>query len=230
MSPLLIRLLIACALQSETSPKFEVATVKPVAPGGGANRAISTPKGRFVGFGTLANLVEYAWSLQSYQVTGGPNWVSSELFEVTGKYEASEDLRKVRPMLQTLLKERFQLEVRQESKQFPVYFLVQGKKGARMLPADPSSIGNITLGPNLFRGHVGLLQLAHALAGPLHRPVLDHTELKGAYAIDLYWADEKSDGPSVFNAVQEQLGLKLEPGRAPIDLLVITRATHPTPN
>ncbi len=223
--------LLSAAALAQPALQFEVATIKPVAPGGAVLGGISTPKGKFNAIGTLKALVEYAWSLPFYQVSGGPKWASSELFEITAKQEGHAGNPQVRAMLQELLKQRFQLELREEPRPFKVFFLRQGKRGSKMPPANPDALGQISASNTFFRGHTGVKSLVAALSNQLQSPVLDQTGLTANYAIDLNWAPAGTpDGPSLFSAVEEQLGLRLESGKAPMTVLIITRAEHPSAN
>jgi uncharacterized protein (TIGR03435 family) len=155
-------------------------------------------------------------------------------------------------MLRDLLAERFHTTVHREIKTAPVYALVVGKNGPRLKDAD------LTLGPSLairvygdayeyeMIGRLSLALLASNLSARLGRPVLDLTELKGTYNIDIKWARDDMGGaaaagdapptgstpfPSIFSALQESLGLKLESRTAPIEYIVVDKAEKdPTEN
>jgi uncharacterized protein (TIGR03435 family) len=142
-------------------------------------------------------------------------------------------------MLQQLLADRFALRLHRETKEITIYSLIVGKNGPKLKEGGSA-------GPYLSRPSPGRLagqrasmsSLASALAGNLGRPVIDNTGLKGGYDFSLEWtADAAPDavpadtsGPSLFTALQDQLGLRLESKKAPIEVLIIDRAEKPSPN
>jgi uncharacterized protein (TIGR03435 family) len=200
---------------------------------------------------------------------GGAGWTRSERFTISAKAETSvgQDAMKG-PMLRALLEDRFQLKVRRESRDVPVYALTVARGGAKLRPheegscvgLDPSMKGpptkpfcgttnSIRKGGSVtiqFRA-ISFRDFARNLGvngGPqlLDRPVVDKTGITGTYDIDLHFAPDYSNpgfqkdvvsdpsGPSIFTAVQEQLGLKLEPAKGPVEYLVIERVERPTEN
>ena len=248
-------------------PSFEVASVRITQSGEPQSVPPFQPGGRVTLTNrTLRYLVQFAYSsidsqLQDFQIVGGPDWADRDRFDVLAKMEgspppepATADLARV--MLRTLLAERFQLMVRHESRDMPVYALMIVRTDGRLGPGlrrrpepncdwfvpgrgmpDPNSAtplcgylrgGQATL---TYRG-VTLARLASSLK--LDRLVLDRTGLTGLVDIDLAWALESAaavdNAPSIFTAVQEQLGLKLEATRGNVDVLVIQSAQRPTPD
>jgi uncharacterized protein (TIGR03435 family) len=166
-----------------------------------------------------------------------------------------DELRVVRQqMLQALLVNRFKLTFHRESKELPVFFLVVGKNGPKVRESKPSESSTseikgrdgqpLSKGANQMRmelGAGGTIQLTApgtpikallgALSGQLGRPVIDRTGLTGNYDISLEWAPEQdSNGPSLQTAVQDQLGLKLESGKGPIEIIVIDHLERPSKN
>jgi uncharacterized protein (TIGR03435 family) len=159
-----------------------------------------------------------------------------------------------REMLQKLLIERFQMKVHTETRTLPVYELVVEKGGLKVKPstaiAAPSpeeerahpekyKKGYMTMGPGMYEGTgVEMRSLASQLANALGKPVNDATGLSGVYDITLHYRKEETvagdgdtaDAPSVFSAVQEQLGLKLVPGKGPVKTLVVDSAQKPEAN
>jgi uncharacterized protein (TIGR03435 family) len=138
-------------------------------------------------------------------------------------------------MMQTLLAERFKLALHRETRVLPVYALVVAKNGPKLQEANPDGRAGLTSeggrsGVRVTSQKAAMAGLAHRLSLDVGRPVLDRTEIKGFFRITLEWARE-GDGPSVFAAIQEQLGLKLEATKAPIEILVIDHAQKvPTEN
>jgi uncharacterized protein (TIGR03435 family) len=134
-------------------------------------------------------------------------------------------------MLRTLLAERFKLAVHTETRDGAEYSLVAAKGGPRMKQADDSAPQASGWGPTMLRGTMSTARIADMLSTILGHPVLDHSGLSGLYNVDLKWArDDQMDGPSVFTAIQEQLGLKLETIRGPTQVLVIDHIEHPSQN
>ncbi len=265
---------------TEKAPAFEVASVKP-------NKSLSAlmgppfqPGGRFTMTNrTLKALILFAYSgsipLQDDQISGGPNWIDSDRFDVVAKMEGDLPLplgtatvQRVRLMLRTLLADRFRLTLHMETRDLPVYALTMASSDGRLgpqlrrsdidctkLPPPPSGPLNpdaplplcnfLSAGSGLlnFRGvPIGVLS---RLAANVGRLVIDRTGLTGNFDLDLTWTPDQltpgpalpaalarsaPDSPSIFTAVQEQLGLRLESTRAPVDVLVIDRAEQPTPD
>ena len=156
-------------------------------------------------------------------------------------------------MLQPLLADRFKLKVHHEIKILPVYDLILAKGGPKLKESAPdggpgeaekdsaaaSSRARVTFGPGIFQGQaISMQSVANQLSYVVHSTVVDRTGLRGTYDLDLKWRPEDaapSGGdaadeslPSIFTAVQEQLGLKLQPTRGPVDTLVIDHAELPS--
>jgi uncharacterized protein (TIGR03435 family) len=265
-----------CGLLHAQDPAFEVASIKP----NKTNEPQSVPQmqpGRVTLVNrTLRYLVQFAYStiesqLYEFQVVGGPDWTDVDRFDVLAKMEGSlppgpAAANLGRRMMRPLLADRFQLKVRAESRDMPIYALVMARQdgqfgpGLRRRPesdcADgafprgpgpPDPNGNVPLcgffrasasagqGTLTYRG-VSIAQLARPGALIRDRIVVDRTGLIGIFDIDLKWAMEgdpnasSTDGPSVFTAVQEQLGLKLAPARGPVPVVVIEHAAKPAPD
>jgi len=161
----------------------------------------------------------------------------------------------MRERVRALLAERFQLTVHSESKDAPVYALVVAKGGSKLQAVEESADGPVGLqgGRGQLNGMAAPMpMLANFLSGQLGRPVLDKTELKGKYDFKLEWAPDPSqggekpgqlppgveapptssdpDGPSIFTALQEQLGLRLESQKGPVATIVIDRVEKPSAN
>ena len=204
----------------------------------------------------LEQLICSAWDLKPYQVSGLSGWMKSSKFDLTAKVSGDDvaaykklSTSRRREMLQKLLTERFQLKVHMETKTLPVYDLVVDKSGSKLKAttaieapsaeeqkANPDKYkkGSMTMGDGTYEGTGVLVRsLASQLANVLGKPVHDATGLTGLYDITLHFrpeeagSDDKSDAPSVFSAVQDQLGLKLLPGKGPVQTLVVDAAQKP---
>jgi uncharacterized protein (TIGR03435 family) len=239
---------LGCAIAQSTSalPAFDVASLKPSPPiPTGPNRSMfvgmRSDPGR-VTFSNvpMKNLIRTAYGFDTdSRIDGGPGWLDSEMYDLVGTFPADTPNDRMPQMLQTLLTERCKLAVHRETRDQAAYAFVVSKDGSRLKSHDPNNFGNGNRGG---RGHlelhnITLSQLGNFLYNELWRFVVDATGLSGTYDITLDWVpadtpinDPKANGPSLFTAVQEQLGLKLEPQRSPIEYLVVDRIEKPAGN
>lgn len=244
----------AFAQAAAGAPAFEVASVKPASPQD-REIAISTyPGGRItVSLYTLQMLIEEAFDVQSFQVSGGPRWINDDRYDIVAKPPASSKSSKANPpypkappndeqrqMLQTLLSDRFQLKFHRETKEGPVYLLVKGNKELKLqdaknkddYPWAGSIAGGGIAGDGLAGINISMPLLATRLSWYLRRPVLDRTGLTGSYDFKFEYA---SDDPraeriaSIFASVQG-IGLKLEAAKGPVETVVIDYAEKPSAN
>ena len=198
--------------------------------------------------GNLLTFIEEAYGLKEYQIKG-PEWLKSERFDIVAT--ASHVTRnQLGLMLQTLLKERFKLEVHRESKVLPVYALVPGKNGPKIQAVKAEGDSGVWNGVGkLTAKKLSMANFAESLSGQMDRPVVDMTGLEGVFDFTLEYTNQNiqplfngdggegtaapdfGSGPSIFTALQEQLGLKLESRKAPVEVLVIDHAEKvPTEN
>jgi uncharacterized protein (TIGR03435 family) len=232
--------------------EFDVVSVKPNRSGATAMNIVSPPMSDGV---TITNMpvetiLQWAYGISlSDEMAGVPEWARKERYDVTAKVSAADvaAFRRVTdpvqraPMLQKILVDRFGLKFHSEMKELPVYALVVGKDGVRMTEIQPAmgangmkEGGGRQMGPGMIRSMGQPMKpLVDALTRELRRMVIDRTGLAGYYNFTLRWAPEDGaatdDGsaPSIFTAVQEQLGLKLEPARAQVRVLVVDRLERP---
>jgi uncharacterized protein (TIGR03435 family) len=164
---------------------------------------------------------------------GGPPWLDSDKYDVSARIPPGTPKDRVPAMLQTLLAQRFQLALHRETKDQRAYFLVVGKNGPRLKPAREEG-GQNQIIPGGIMGHAMTMGvLAGSVARVVGYQVVDKTGLPGAFDLDLRFTPEnsKEPGPDLLTCIQEQLGLKLEPGRAPAEMLMIDHAERiPTGN
>jgi len=238
--------------QPAAAPEFDVASVKPQPFAGQGSVGIfvrgDTLDAEHV---SLFSLVTFAYNLRDVQLSGGPTWVKSgvsaysELYQVIAKTtgDPPPSMEIFRWMLQNLLAERFQLRVHHAQKDLPIYNLVVGKGGPKLKesPADAKfnfvASGAGRLGVKIVAVHMTMQELIdHQLAGYTDRPIFDKTGLTAAYDFTLQFAVENypvgqepgpNDPPALITAVHD-LGLKLEPGTAPFDTVVIDHAERPS--
>jgi uncharacterized protein (TIGR03435 family) len=240
-----------------SAPVFEVATIKPVEHDAKSGRFIVMQgTNRFVERDyTLKLLIAAAYDLNPKAISGGPDWMDSDHYDILaltpGDKRPSHDEQMA--MLRMLLTDRFQLTFHRESKEFSIYELQIVKGGvkpglreSKAAPGDPPQLISTVYPQKLvlparnatMTDFVSLLQRA-----VLDRPVVDKTGLTGRYDFDLEWAPDETqfggdvpvaptDAPSppFFTAIQQELGLKLEATRGPIDALVVDRAERPSAN
>jgi uncharacterized protein (TIGR03435 family) len=227
-------------------PAFEVASVKPDKSETGVDRVEASNGSLIIVNVSLKRLIGMAYGVAEGRdyLFSGPDWMDSERFDISAKFPPETANPDVLLMLRRLLDERFALKLHRESKEFAVYALVVAKGGSKLRPAARQ-------GPYEFRvqgGHaagnsLSMPQFADRLSRPafqLGRQVVDFTGLTGTFDLTLDWRLQQSQSenqtddlalPSIFSALSEQLGLKLESRRVPLDVLVVDHAVKvPTPN
>lgn len=233
-------------------PSFEVASVRLAKP----DCSFTTyggPPGRYTAVcTTLWGLIYNAYKVRSFQdyPPGLPAWADKDRFDIEAK--ANDDnvatIQKLsgkeleqfnREMLQSLLADRFKLRVHYESTLQPVYELVLAKGGTKLkpLPADRKpGWGKFDRGELILHGR-SIADFAHflSMSQSAGRTVVDKTGLTGKYDFDLKWTPDDQQGtadagPSLFTALEEQLGLKLVPAKGPVDTLVVDHAEKPSEN
>jgi uncharacterized protein (TIGR03435 family) len=190
---------------------------------------------------TVLDVIEEAYELRGDQISGGPTWVKSDHYDIAAKAEGESPITKdeLRQMLRSLLADRFQLKFHRETRETPVYELVLGKGGPKLKPPDPAGHGFVqgtATGLHMEAPNGTMAQLTTQLSVTAGRPVIDKTGLTEHYAFTLDWfpanrdPEPDSNVPSMFTAVQEQLGLKLESGKAQIEMFVIDHVEKPSEN
>jgi uncharacterized protein (TIGR03435 family) len=223
----------------QAAPEFEVASVKLAPPRTGTDRLIamdSDPAMVQYSNINLKILIAMAYGFDSERILGGPAWLDSQEYDLAAKIPAGVSKNMVPAMLQALLAERFKLVVHRESKDQRAYLLVVGEGGSKVKVAqeedrqDVEQVRGDRLPLQMMRGRItGHAIPMAALAGVLTRfagdPVIDRTGLTKKYDIDLKWTPESDSGydPGVFSAIQ-RLGLKLQPGKAAIEVLMVDHA------
>jgi len=194
----------------------------------------------------------FAYGLNPKQISGGPGWMETELYDIQARPEAqgTPSRKQLEGMIQNLVAERFKLSFHREKKELNVYAITVGKNGPKMMKntSDPNGLPGL-----MFRGagilparNANMQDLASVLqAVVLDRPVIDQTGLEGRFDFELKWTpdetqfggragnagkDDPAAPPDLYTAFQEQLGLQLKAVKAPIDVLVIDRVEKPSAN
>jgi len=213
------------------APAFEVAAIKPHnpnEPGGG----YSFQHGRLNISNTwLRILVMNAYEVKDFQISGGPSWIDSERFDVVAKAPDTADPRDLNPMLRALLEDRFKLAVHRESRESTVYTLVIAKGGIKLHRSSPDAQFSNRAGPEgMSATKMPIRLIVSQFSSAVHRIVIDKTGLEGDFDYDFRWSDKDPDSQSIFTAIEEQLGLKLESAKAPVEFLIIDHAEKPSEN
>jgi uncharacterized protein (TIGR03435 family) len=241
-----------CLAAAGQTARFEAASVKTLAPDALITVVGGGPEGSrlILSAMSLADLVSWAYDVKVTQVAGGPSWARQQRdrstldggvrrFDIAAKAEdgPSPSLADFRRMMQTLLAERFGLAVHREERETSVYGLVVDKKGVKFSESAPGAKGVLrTSGVGRITGSgATMTQLVSwfSNANGVDRPVVDETGLAGRYDFALEWSnpqDAADTRPSIFTAMVEQLGLRLEPRRVAMEYVVIDRADLPGGN
>ncbi len=227
--------------QSTPRPTIEVASVKP---SGLDDRLMYRlqPGGRYLATGlTLKMLIANAYSVPDFLISGGPSWRDSDKYNIEAKVGSPlppwpDSNKQLGLMLQSLLEDRFKLAEHREIREEPVYELVLAKGGAKLklAGADESPGFEMAIG-RIHSMAVPLEYLATNLGYLLGRQVIDKTGLAGKYSYNVTYTPDDAPlddakGPSIFTAVQEQLGLKLESTKGRVEVLVIDHVEKPSAN
>ena len=242
VAAVLVILAAAATAVAQSQPAFEVASVKKGeggGPPGDIPRNTDASPGHFAMRNVpLRMLIEWAFDLKDYQITG-PEWIKvDERYDVVAKAAGPATEDQMKPMLQALLVERFQMKIHKETKPMDVYALVPGKGAPKVKPASTDGQPGIQSGSDGVTFHqFPLSRLTFLLTRRMDRPVLDLTGLKGVYdyTLDLSGlgrpGDENPPGPSIFSAIQHDLGFKLEARKEPVQILIIDHVEKvPTAN
>ena len=232
-------LFVLVAAGAAQSPQFEVASVKPVDVsklGNAIQMNIGTVRREQVTFGnaTLTDCIRFAYDMASDVQISGPDWIKSMqfLYDVVAKGQPGSSREQLQAMMRTLLAERFKLVTHREQKQMSYFALVSAKGGAKIQQARevPDGSRGITRGGSIH-SILTMPGLAYLLSRfERERPILDDTGLRGMYEVKLEWTLEqpqKADaapGPSLFTALPEQLGLRLEGRKGPVMVLIVDSA------
>ena len=220
---------------------FEVASIKVHPPTDGPQRVSMAGEHGRINYSnvTVRALVRKAYGLRVYPLATGADPLSTDRYDVIAKASGEPSDKETMQMLQALLEERFGLKAHRETKELPIYALIVGKNIAKLHEMkDDGTAAEITgdgaRGRPITAHHVTMKMLAGALQGYTGDPVLDMTGLTGIYdlSLEFTWNESPagSDGPSIFTAVQEQLGLKLEARKGPVEVIVIDHVGKPSGN
>ena len=230
--------------QQLTAPvEFEVVSVRPGNPNDPGSSGRSTPGSIEMRNTTLNTLVRSAYGLNEFQLVGGPKWAGSARFNVIAKMPAGAKRDQVPLMMQAMLADRFKLKFHRETRTLNEYELVVAKGGPKLQGASPEARAHpgTGQGPRMIKASAATIaELASMLISAVEAPVIDRTGIEGQYTISLKFVPLMSGNSAggnsaddsltdVFGAVRE-LGLRLEPIKGPVEVLVIDDAEMPSEN
>jgi len=224
-------------------PSFEIATIKPSRPddtkGGfqvGGHRLLIQNQ-------SVNDLISFAYAIHRKQIVDGPAWLETQKFDIVGQADVDgyANLRQIQEMLQKLMATRFNLKFHQEKRELAIYTITVAKGGPKITKHTeasnglPTQSGSPNYGGRRFTNNT-MSDLALGIQAFLDRPVVDQTGLAGRYDFVLTWTpddsntDSANQAPGLFTAVQQQLGLKLDPIKGPVDVYVIDHVDKPSEN
>lgn len=232
-------------------PSYEVATIKPSQPD--ENKTVQVRGTRlFTADTSLVDLMMFAYGVHPLQIDGGPDWLRTEKFDllVQPDLPGRPSTAQMKFILQKLLADRFSLKFHHAQKELPVYEIVAAKGGPRLTPTTSAGTATNTAAVGFRDGAMTVQNASMAEFASLmqryvglERPIVDGTGIAGKHDFKLSWTPDstpvdggsprpaKSDAPpGLFTAIQEQLGLKLQPAKEPTDVLVIDRGGKPSEN
>ena len=217
--------------------KFEAVSIKPNDLGGGHSHA-HTSDGRIEAEMTPKSMIQMAFGIKSFQVSGGPNWLDENNYTINATWDAVHPAHEVlEACLQSMLADRFHLVYHRETKELPAYALMVAKNGPKLTP----HTGTHGEGTNSEGSHgvihmtgtdLTMAAFVNFLARETDRPVIDRTGIQGVYDVKMDWStgDVDSTLPSLFSALQAQLGLRLESTKGPVEILVVDSIDKPSEN
>lgn len=243
-------------MAADASPAFEVVTIKPQDPDHPKGKSFLVRGDQISLTGvTLHDLMTFGYGIHPRQVSGGPAWLDTDKFEILGKpdTEGQPNTKQLGIMLQKMLADRFKLTVHHDKKELTVFAITVGKTGPKLTPA----VNNGNALPGLGMRGLGRAIIRNATIGDfagfmqsivLDRPVVDQTKLDARYDFTLDWTPDETQFPDrsgpappppaadaetfpdLFTAMQQQLGLKMESTKAPVDVVVIDKVEKPSDN
>jgi uncharacterized protein (TIGR03435 family) len=244
-------------MSANADPSFEVATIKP-SPPNRPGKGFGFPGDHFMTRNTNVNdLIAFAYGLHAKQIIDGPPWFGVDLYDIEAKpdTEGRPNQKQMQVMVQKLLADRFQLKFHHDKRELSVYVIGVASGGPKLTattsgPNDPSAFFFRALGDLTVRNQSMADFATWMQSGVMDKPVVDQTGLTGKYDFQLKWTPDESQfgqfrgtgaivpppsndanaPPSLYTAIQEQLGLKMGPGKVPDDVIVIDHVEKPSEN
>ena len=250
-----LALLGAQELRSQTAYKYDVVSIHKAEPGQQNSGFSPGPQGGLKARNvTTLGVISFSYHVADFQIEGAPPWAKSERFEISFTPDRSEEmpaqgsvdgwLERHRQRMQSVLKDRFELAHHMETRELPSYVLTAAKGGHKLgAAAHPENrqTVNINNGRQLIATTAPLKALAEALAMILGKPVRDETGIEGTFDFKVEWqpdpgmplsrsAEDDTGRASIFTALTEQLGLRVESRKGPVPVLVIDKIERPSEN
>jgi len=242
-----------CQAKPDTPSRleFEVGSIRPAKPGSNQGAVIKPlPGGQtYVAASVPVKvMIRLMYHLNNSQISGGPGWLDTDLYDVDAKADGPHTIDELHIMFQNLLLDRFKLKFHKETRSLPAYELVVDKSGSKItenhspenfdIPIQPKGFGNVQA------THSSMSYFSWFLSQVLNKPVIDQTGLTKFYDFKLEWTPELRDGfvprdgagppptngPDIFTAVREQLGLKLDSHKGPVEVMIIDHVEKPSEN
>ncbi len=248
----LATLAVSCAF---AQPRFEVASIKRSTAPDSTNRIGPTPQGGVRAQNvTPVQLIALAYGVRPFLIVDPPGWASAERFDVLATPDAPDELPanatlaqrdafrdRLRLRLQALLADRFGLVIREEKRPMPVLKLTVAKGGHKMTPSGDADQPRLQSNATMLEGSaIEMKFVADSLAGLLRQPVLDETNLSGKFNLSMKFSDVRPTAtpepaapdaaPTIFTAITERLGLRLESAREPAPVFVVAKLQRPSEN
>lgn len=245
--PLLVAIFLSPLLPSQTTPSIEVASIKPNRSGVEAiNNHFTEQQLSWTNVPAKA-LIANAYHVLDYQIINAPDWLNNERWDIDAKTTGKTTTMQKFELLGPLLADRFNLQFHRDTRDMGLYRLVIAKGGIKMTEVRAGETPSHSPGIRNLPGHIEAWAmpvgaLVRFLSGShLDQPIIDGTALTGRYNFDLKWAPadnqalmpgEAADpnGPTLFHALEEQLGLKLVTTKGPVEVFVIDRIERPREN
>jgi uncharacterized protein (TIGR03435 family) len=244
------------AMAEDADPSFDVATIKPNISGGGSLQQLTMIKRDFVvKNGSLEDLIGFAYDLQVKQIMGSPDWSTKDRYDIAAvpDVEGQPNMVQSRGMVRKLLADRFALKFHNEKREMPAYVLTVGKGGQKLTPTQiKGSLPGLAMSPGkggftlnvmnaTMSDFTGFLQML-----VLDRPVVNQTGIAGRYDMHVTFTPDLSmfngralkaqveegtePAPDLYDAMEQQLGLKLAQEKTAVDVLVIDHVEKPSAN
>jgi uncharacterized protein (TIGR03435 family) len=243
-----------CQVKTDTAsrPEFEVASIKRSKPGAEGGGIKPMPGGQtYIATNVPVKLmIKLMFHLNNSQISGGPGWLDTDLYDVEAKADGPQSIDELHVMFQNLLVDRFKLQYHKETRILPAYELVVDKSGAKLTVNTSAEHFDIPIRGTGFgkleATHCSMSYFAWLISQMLNQLVIDQTGLAQFYDFKLEWAPQPppglaagpdaaanlppTNGPDIFTAVREQLGLKLESHKEPVEVMVIDHIERPSEN
>lgn len=216
-----------CVLSAfgQSPPRIEVASVK-VSHADPSHWGVTTGHGRIHAENvTLKRCIMGAWSVGPNQIIGGPEWLNEDRFEIEARADQPvNDDAVLSVLLRGILAERFKLALHHETRPLEAYVPEVAKNGPKMEKSAGGESTDLARNGGHDSKNATMQHFADVLSRQMDLPVVNRTGLDGVFNLKLEWADA---GPTIYTAIQEQLGLRLRAEKTPIDVLVIDHAEKP---